>query len=307
MESQVSSKAHAHASPSLVVDEWLAHLEVERGLARRTIAAYATDLAKLFRYLDEAKIALEDVDDAVISGFLVSVARAGVGARSQARYLSTLSGFFGYLVAERRLPVDPTELVDGPRLHPKLPQVLSRGEILRLLEAPAGDHPNRVRDRAMLHTMYAAGLRVSELVSLELAELNLETGFVSAFGKGGKRRVVPLGQVACAHVERYLAEVRPRYAPPSERAVFVTTHKKPMTRQAFWKLVKGYAAAAGITKPISPHKLRHSFATHLLLGGADLRVVQTLLGHADIATTQVYTHVGGEHLRASHERYHPRG
>jgi integrase/recombinase XerD len=291
----------------LLVDEWIAHLEVERGLAARTVAAYATDLAKFLRYLEDAGVALDAVDDVAISGFLVSVSRAGIGARSQARYLSALSGFFGYLVAERHLPKDPTELVDGPKLLAKLPQVLSRGEVLRLLEAPAGDHPNRIRDRAMLHTMYAAGLRVSELVSLGLSDLNLETGFVSAYGKGGKRRVVPLGEVARAHVRRYLDEVRPRLAQPTERAVFLTSHKKPMTRQAFWKLVKTYAVVAGITKPISPHKLRHSFATHLLLGGADLRVVQTMLGHADISTTQVYTHVGGDHVRTAHERYHPRG
>jgi integrase/recombinase XerD len=291
----------------LLIDEWVAHLEVERGLSPKTVAAYSADLAKFFRYLDETKVTLMEVDDVVISGFLVSVSRAGIGARSQARYLSALAGFFGYLVAERRLPKDPTELVDGPRLHTKLPQVLSRDEVLRLLEAPAGDDPKRVRDRAMLHTMYAAGLRVSELVSLGLSDLNLETGFVSAFGKGGKRRIVPLGEVARAHIERYLAEVRPRFASPAERAVFLTSRRKPMTRQAFWKLVKGYAVAAGITKPISPHKLRHSFATHLLLGGADLRVVQTMLGHADISTTQVYTHIGSEHLRTSHERYHPRG
>lgn len=295
------------AEAHLLVDEWLAQLRVERGLSPRTVTAYATDLGKFFAYIDREGIALTAVTHGVVSGFLVESSTAGIGARSQARYLSALSGFFGYLVAERHMRADPTELVDGPRLRQKLPVVLSRDEVLRLLDAPSGDRPNGVRDRAMLHAMYAAGLRVSELVTLELKDLNLETGFVAAYGKGGKRRVVPLGEVAREHIRAYLRDVRPLWATPAERAVFVTAQKRPMTRQGFWKLVKQYARAAGITRAISPHKLRHSFATHVLLGGADLRVVQTMLGHADISTTQVYTHVGGDHVRAAHERYHPRG
>ncbi len=296
------------AEAQLLADEWLAHLRVERGLAPRTVAAYSSDLAKFFAYLERASVAeLRDVTHGVVSGFLVEASTSGAGARSQARYLSALSGFFAYLVAERHLRVDPTDLVDGPRLPRKLPVVLSRDEVLRLLAAPDGSSPNTIRDRAMLHTMYAAGLRVSELVSLAQNDLNLETGFVAAYGKGGKRRVVPVGEVAREHLGVYLREVRPRWANEAERAVFVTSQRKPMTRQGFWKLVKRYARAAGITKAISPHKLRHSFATHVLLGGADLRVVQTMLGHADISTTQIYTHVGGDHVREAHARFHPRG
>lgn len=298
---EMSADAH------LLLDEWLAQLQVERGLSPRTVTAYATDVGKFVAHLERERIELSAVTHGVVSGFLVESSRAGVGARSQARYLSALSGFFGYLVAERYLRADPTELVDGPRVSNKLPGVLSPDEVLRLLEAPKGERPNHVRDRAMLQVMYAAGLRVSELVSLELKDLNLETGFVAAYGKGRKRRVVPLGEVAREHVEAYLRDVRPRWATPSERVVFLTGQKKPMTRQGFWKLVKRYARVAGITRAISPHKLRHSFATHVLLGGADLRAVQTMLGHADIATTQVYTHVTGGHVRAAHERYHPRG
>jgi integrase/recombinase XerD len=159
----------------------------------------------------------------------------------------------------------------------------------------------------MLHTMYAAGLRVSELIELDLADVNLEEGFVSALGKGNKRRIVPIGAHARAAMAEYFTEVRPKWARPASRACFVTARGKAMTRQSFWSLVKKYARATGITKPISPHKLRHSFATHLLAGGADLRSVQTMLGHADISTTQIYTHVTGDHLRKMHERYHPRG
>lgn len=189
----------------------------------------------------------------------------------------------------------------------KLPDILSDDEVLRLLEAPRGDKPNRVRDRAMLHTMYAAGLRVSELVGLDLRDVNLAEGFVAALGKGNKRRIVPIGDHARVTLVEYLTDVRPRWASPSGRACFVTARGKAMTRQGFWRIVKKYAAAAGITKPISPHKLRHSFATHLLSGGADLRSVQAMLGHSDISTTQIYTHVTGDHLRKMHERYHPRG
>ena len=204
------------------------------------------------------------------------------------------------------MKADPTHLSDSPKLARRLPQVLSRDEVLRLLEAPTADTPRAIRDRAMLNTMYAAGLRVSELVNLQLKDVNLESGFVAAFGKGGKRRIVPLGEVARDAIVAWLA-VREAWARPGEGAVFLTPRKRPMTRQGFWKLIRAYARGAGIAKAISPHKLRHSFATHLLLGGADLRAVQTMLGHADIATTQIYTHVTGDHLRRMHEKFHPRG
>jgi len=230
-----------------------------------------------------------------------------LGARTQARALSSLRGFFRFLVREGRQPLDPTELLEGPRLMRKLPGLLNREEVVRLLNAPSGTKPNRIRDRAMLHTMYAAGLRVTELTELDLSDLNLEEGFISALGKGNKRRIVPIGAHARAALVEYLSSVRPKWARPASRACFVTARGKAMTRQGFWKLIKRYATAAGISKPISPHKLRHSFATHLLDGGADLRSVQTMLGHADISTTQIYTHVTGDHLRKMHERYHPRG
>ena len=291
----------------LLVDAFLQHVRIEKGLAAKTAQAYATDLAPFTRFLEGEQIEIDRVAGADLSRFLAHRSREGLGARSQARLLSALRGLFGYLVAEKHVRADPTELIDPPRAPKKLPVVLSRDEVLALLEAPDEETPRGIRDGAMLHTMYAAGLRVSELVGLTLGDVNLETGFVQAFGKGGKRRIVPLGAPARRRIERWRLEVRSRWAPDSSRALFVTHLGKPMSRQGFFALVRRYALIAGITKTISPHKLRHSFATHLLLGGADLRAVQTMLGHADITTTQVYTHVTGDHLSQVHGTYHPRG
>jgi integrase/recombinase XerD len=289
------------------LDDYIQHLRVERGLSEHTVQGYARDLVRFGNWLVDERAPLDEIDEARVAGHLVTLSQAGLSARTQARALSSIRGFFRFLVQERRHQLDPTELLEGPRLLRKLPDVLNRDEVLRLLNAPIGVKPNRIRDRAMLHTMYAAGLRVSELVNLDLADLHLEEAFVSALGKGNKRRLVPIGDHARSALAEYLSEVRPRWAKPASRACFVTSRGKPMTRQSFWALVKRYARGAGITKPISPHKLRHSFATHLLAGGADLRSVQTMLGHVDISTTQIYTHVSGDHLRKMHERYHPRG
>jgi integrase/recombinase XerD len=300
-------QALATSDVDLVLDAYLASLKVERGLGPATIEAYARDLARFARFVAERGRALGDVDAELVADFLASLAAAGLGARSQARMLSSLRGFFRHCLEEKHLRRDPCALVGSPRAARKLPSVLTRDEVLRLLDAPDATTPRGLRDRAMLHLMYASGLRVSELVGLALGDLDLEAGFVQAFGKGRKRRLVPTGAVARDHVRAYLARVRCAWAAPGEGAVFVSERGGPLTRQGFWKLVRRYARVAGIAKPLSPHKLRHSFATHLLLGGADLRAVQTMLGHADIATTQIYTHVTGDHLRAMHARYHPRG
>ncbi|WP_053238854.1 site-specific tyrosine recombinase XerD [Sandaracinus amylolyticus] len=292
----------------LLVDAYLTHLKVERGLGAATIQAYATDLSRYARHLESESLDVASADGAAISGFLYALSKSELSARSQARYLSSLRGLYKWLLSEKHVARDPTELVDSPRLPRKLPVVLSKDEILALLGAPdLDDTPLGIRDAAMLHTMYAAGLRVSELVRLELGDVNLETGFVQAFGKGRKRRIVPLGTPARRRIERWKSEVRGRWAADSSRFLFVTELGTPMTRQNFFARVRHWALAAGISRPISPHKLRHSFATHLLLGGADLRAVQTMLGHADVTTTQVYTHVTGEHLSSMHRRYHPRG
>jgi len=289
------------------LDDYIQHLRVERGLTKHTVDAYASDLMRFGTWLGREQSSLEQVDEALVAGYLVAMSRGGSSARTQARALSSIRGFFRFLVQDKRHKRDPTELLEGPKLLRKLPNVLTREEVLRLLEAPLGKKPNHVRDRAMLHTMYAAGLRVSELVDLDLGDVSLQEGFVVVTGKGNKRRIVPIGAHARVAMKAYLAEVRPKWALPASRACFLTARGKAMTRQGFWRIVKKYARAVGITKPISPHKLRHSFATHLLAGGADLRSVQTMLGHADLATTQIYTHVTGEHLREMHERFHPRG
>jgi integrase/recombinase XerD len=297
-----------HAQPSAFwVDDYLEHLAVERSLARNTIESYAHDLRELVAYLAQRGIDVTRADAECIAGFLSSLTQAGVGARSQARYLSALRGLFRYLCRERHIAVDPTELLESPRRRAALPVVLTREEVERLLRAPKLETPAGIRDAAMLYTMYASGLRVSELVHLRLADLMPERGLVRVTGKGDKQRLVPIGGVALGHVGRYLEEVRGGWANPNESKVFVTPRGRGMTRQTFWHIVRRSMLAAGITKPVSPHKLRHSFATHLLEGGADLRAVQSMLGHADISTTQVYTHVMGDRLRQVHERYHPRG
>jgi integrase/recombinase XerD len=288
------------------LDQYLDHLRVERALSRRTLEAYAADLSRVAALLQARGQDLVAADATAISAVLVELSRSGLGARSQARLLSSLRGLFRYLKDEGVTPVDPTQLVLSPKLTRKLPSLLTRDEVMRLLQAPDPSGARGVRDAAMLQVMYAAGLRVSELVGLELGDVDLRASYVRVLGKGKKRRLVPLARPACAALERYVREVRVGWARPGERCVFLTARRKGMTRQAFWKLIKQYAAAAGIRKRMTPHMLRHSFATHLLQGGADLRAVQTMLGHADVSTTQIYTHVTGDHLRAMHARCHPR-
>ncbi|NOY90387.1 MAG: site-specific tyrosine recombinase XerD [Deltaproteobacteria bacterium] len=283
------------------------HLKVERGLSKHSLDGYSRDLGRFLRSLEDAGVGLGDATLPDVARYLGSLAERGLAARSQARALSAVRGFLRFLVDEKQLATDPSELLEAPRLSRRLPGLLGPDEALRVLNAPQGDGPRALRDRAMLHSMYAAGLRVSELVGLKLGELNLDAGFVTPFGKGDKRRLVPLGAVACVSVSRYLDEVRPRWASDSEPHVFLTARRKPMTRQGFWKIVKKYAREAGVRSTLKPHELRHSFATHLLQGGADLRAVQMMLGHADISTTQIYTHVTGDHLKRSHAKYHPRG
>ncbi|MET0342440.1 MAG: site-specific tyrosine recombinase XerD [Polyangiales bacterium] len=289
------------------LDEYLEHLRVERGLAHNTIEAYARELRDFTAHLARCGDALADLGPDQVAAYLATLAARGLVGRSQARALSALRGWFRFLRAQRYITRDPSELVDAPRKQVPLPTVLTRAEVERLLCAPDLADPAGLRDAAMLYVMYASGLRVSELVTLPMGALSRQQGLVHVEGKGGKQRLVPIGDVACALVERYLVGVRPSWAHPSEDALFVTLRGLRMTRQGFWKIVRRHARTAGIDKPISPHKLRHSFATHLLEGGADLRAVQTMLGHADIATTQVYTHVMIDQLKQVHARYHPRG
>jgi integrase/recombinase XerD len=238
---------------------------------------------------------------------MVTNVERGFGARSSTRQLSALRGFFRFLVRERAIPEDPTALVDRPRLSRKLPRVLSFDDVQRLLAAPDTTTDRGVLHAAMLHMMYASGLRVSELCALRLADLDTQRGLVRARGKGGKQRLVPVGEVALSHATRYLREVRPKQAPAGAKALFFSPRGSGrFTRVGFWSMLRRYATGVGIVPLPSPHKLRHSFATHLLRGGADLRAVQAMLGHSDLATTEIYTHVAQDHLRAAHAKSHPR-
>jgi integrase/recombinase XerD len=288
------------------IDAYLDHLRVERSLASNTLEAYARDLNALAAHVGE------QCDPTVIgaealASLMVNNVDRGFGARSSARQLSALRGFFRFLVRERAIPEDPTALVDRPRLSRKLPRVLSFDEVDRLLAAPDTSTDRGILHAAMLHMMYSSGLRVSELCALRLSDLDLQRGLVRVRGKGGKQRLVPVGEVGLNQVTRYLGEVRPRQAPAGEQILFFSLRGSGrFTREGFWRMIRRYATGVGIVPLPSPHKLRHSFATHLLRGGADLRAVQAMLGHADLSTTEIYTHVAQDHLRTAHAKSHPR-
>jgi integrase/recombinase XerD len=291
------------------IDVFLAHCKVERGLSPHTLDGYSRDLTRLARGLAER--GREDVDDvtaADLTDHLIALAEAKLAARSRARALVAMRGLFRHLVAERWLDADPTELIDSPRTARRLPGVLGEDAVARLIAQPP-DTPRGRRDSAMLELAYASGLRVSELVKLAVGDINLNQGFVRVTGKGRKTRLVPVGDAARRKIEKLVKEDRPAWLKdPAERALFLTERGRGMTRQAFWKIVRGYARRAGVRLPsgdVSPHKLRHSFATHLVENGADLRAVQAMLGHADIATTEVYTHVSRARV-LEQARKHPR-
>jgi integrase/recombinase XerD len=287
------------------IDAYLDHLRVERALARNTLEAYARDLNGLAAQTG-GEVDPRDISPDVIAMLMAANVERGFGARSSARQASGLRGFFRFLVRERAVAEDPTALLDRPRLARRLPRVMSFDEVTRLLAAPDSTLDRGRLHAAMLQLMYATGLRVSELCGLRVADLDLERGLVAARGKGGKRRLVPVGEVAIEHASRYLREVRPRHPHARDAALFVSPRGGHFTREAFWRIVRRYAVAAGIVPLPSPHKLRHSFATHLLRGGADLRALQAMLGHADLGTTEIYTQVAPDHLRAAYEKSHPR-
>jgi integrase/recombinase XerD len=345
------------------MDAYLDHLRVERALSRNTLEAYARDLNGLASHAGH-QIGLCDITLETIASLMAKNVARGFGARSSARQLSALRGFFRFLVRERAIVEDPTALLDRPKSSRKLPRVLSLDEVRRLLSAPDSASERGRTHAAMLHLMYATGLRVSELCALRIADLDLQRGLVSAHGKGGKYRLVPVGEVALDLVSQYLREVRPcpharakresgqkqgpharakresgqkqgpharakrecgqkqgpharakrecgqkqgrRHAGADDRALFVSPRGGHFTREAFWRMVRRYAVAQGIVPLPSPHKLRHSFATHLLRGGADLRSVQAMLGHADLSTTEIYTHVAPDHVRSAYNKSHPR-
>ena len=289
------------------VDAYLAHLRVERGLAENTLLAYGRDLSRFAEFARTLGVsASADLDLGHVSAWLKDLAGAGLAPRTAARQLSALRGLMRFLTEEGELKHDPSELAARPRIGRRLPSTLAEHEVLRLLGAPDTSKLRGLRDRAMLSLTYASGLRASEVVGLELADIDLERGVVSALGKGSKRRLVPVGEVALDHVDAYLARRAEHPKLAQARVVFASPRGAALTRQAFWKIVKRYARGAGIEGAAYPHRLRHSFATHLLAGGADLRSVQTMLGHVSIATTEIYTHVGSRQVREAHAKTHPR-
>jgi integrase/recombinase XerD len=289
------------------IDAYLDWLRVERNLSPRTVQAYAQDLARFAAHAESLDLGGQRAFTAsAIGSFLVELGRAGISARSAARYLSSLRGLCRFLLREKIVASDPCALVERPRIGRRLPVTLSFEEVLRLLETPPVDSARGRRDRAMLHVMYAAGLRVSELCGLELGDVDRRRGIVRAYGKGGKRRLVPIGEPALEALALYLDDRQRHKHAARSRVLFLSPRGGKLTRQTFYKRVVAYARTAGIDKPISPHKLRHSFATHLLERGADLRSVQAMLGHADVTTTEIYTHVVGDHVRRAYERAHPR-
>jgi integrase/recombinase XerD len=303
------SANRSSTADSGLVDDFCDTLWLEDGLAKNTLEAYRRDLAQFAAWLEAAQgKRLLEGDVADVQAYLGHVFRRKTRASSAARLLSTLKRFYRYCLRQGRIKADPTLRIDAPKLPRGLPKSLTEEDVESLLEAPPVQKALGLRDRAMLETLYASGLRVSELVALKLGQVSQDMGVVRVMGKGSKERLVPLGEEAIAWIRRYLKEARPEIlAGRAADALFVTARGGAMTRQMFWTLLRRYALLAGLRKPISPHTLRHAFATHLLNHGADLRVVQLLLGHSDISTTQIYTHVARERLKQLHAKHHPRG
>lgn len=288
-----------------LLQRYLEALELERGLAGRTVESYGRDLRRLAEGLARRNVALDKARAQDLSEHLRSLRRQGLSPRSVSRALSAVRGFYAHLVESGERSDNPAVNLAQPKLWRKLPRVLSREEVEALLRAPDTTTAYGVRDRAMLEVLYASGLRASELVGLRLPQLRLDVGFLVAYGKGDKERIVPVGEAAEGWLGRYLREVRPELAKTRSDAVFLSRLGRAMTRQRFWQLVRRYGRATGIDE-LSPHVLRHSFATHLLEHGADLRAVQAMLGHADISTTQIYTHIHQQRLHSLYDRFHPR-
>lgn len=292
-----------------LLDLFLAYIVVEKGLSRNTLDAYSRDLGRYLVFLEgSGRREVASISATDVAAYIASLKNDGLSPRSRARSLSAVRMFHRFLVIEGHAEANPTAVIEAPRLPRRLPAVLAMEEVDRLLQAAHGSTACDRRDRAMLELLYATGLRVSELVKLKLVDVNLAAGYLVTSGKGEKERLVPVGESAREKLQDYLSSVRLGSNVPAEsRYLFLNRSGKPMSRQAFWNIIKKRALQAGIRKTISPHTLRHSFATHLLENGADLRSVQMMLGHADLATTQIYTHVSGEKLKRLHKQLHPRG
>ena len=292
-----------------LLDQFLHYLVVEKGLSQNTIEAYSRGLVRFVDHLKRKRIQdVRDVGKVDVQGFLLSLRKKNLNTKSVVRDLSAIRSFFRFLIQEGILETNPVEDLESPKVAKTLPEILSLKEIEQILEQPNLQTPLGMRDRAMLEMLYATGMRVSELTHLPTHQVNLEGGFVLLYGKGSKERIVPLGSEAMRWIALYLKGARGALSKGKESAfLFINRSGKEMSRQRFWRNLKDYAKKAGLHKRISPHLLRHSFASHLLERGADLRSVQMMLGHVDISTTQIYTHVTGEKLKKVHKQYHPRG
>ena len=274
------------------LDEFLYHLAVERGLTENTLVSYRADLSAFLEFLRKRKVAsLAQADKDTILAYLYALQMKGRSSATVSRHLAAMRSFFRFLVREGTLAKDPTADLESPRQHQKLPRVLNAEEVDLLLGQPMSGEPCGLRDKAMLELLYATGIRVTELISLDLEHIHIDNGFIRCYGKGKKERMVPLGDVAARCLQEYLDRGRPKLMRDKNQAFFVNQHGRRLTRQGFWKILKKYARSAGITKEVTPHTIRHSFATHLLENGADIRSVQEMLGHSDISTTQIYTHL----------------
>ncbi|PTG83972.1 site-specific tyrosine recombinase XerD [Staphylococcus chromogenes] len=291
-----------------VVDEYLRFIQIEKGLSENTIAAYRRDLNHYLNYLAAQKISnLDFIDRQIVQQWFGVLHDEGRSTKSIARFTSTIRSFHQFALREKYAAKDPTVLIEPPKYERKLPDVLSIDEIDLLLTTPEISKNNGYRDRTMLELLYATGIRVSELINIEVEDVNLLMGFVKVFGKGNKERIIPLGETVIELLKTYIENVRPQLLKKQvTHTLFLNMQGKPLTRQGIWKIIKQTGAKAGIQKRLTPHTLRHSFATHLLENGADLRAVQEMLGHSDISTTQLYTHVSKTQIRKMYQQYHPR-
>ncbi|TWH48962.1 site-specific tyrosine recombinase XerD [Sporomusa sp. KB1] len=290
------------------VNEFINYLAVERGLAQNTLESYGRDLRQYQTFLQNSQLDfLQNSNRDTILSYLNNLQVKGRAVSTISRNLAAIKSFYQYLVRERHLEKDPAVNLESPKLEKKLPKILSIAEVEELLKQPNTIQPTGLRDKAMLELLYATGIRVSELINLNISDVNLDMGYIKCYGKGAKERIVPLGSIAAKCAQEYINKGRPKLVRTyEESSLFVNHHGNRLTRQGFWKIIKKYALEANITKDITPHTLRHSFATHLLENGADLRSVQEMLGHADISTTQIYTHVTKNHLKEVYDKTHPR-
>ena len=291
-----------------IIEEYLKFIQIEKGLSENTIGAYLRDLKKYQLYMQEQKIAhIDFIDRQTIQECLGSLIDQGASAKSIARFISTIRSFHQFALREKYAAKDPTVLIETPKYEKKLPDVLDVEEVIQLLETPDLTKNNGYRDRTILELLYATGMRVTELIQIEIDDVNLIMGFVKVFGKGNKERIIPLGDTVIEYLDTYINNVRSQLLKKTvTNVLFLNLHGRPLTRQGIWKLIKQYGLRANINKSLTPHTLRHSFATHLLENGADLRAVQEMLGHSDISTTQLYTHVSKTQIRQMYNQFHPR-